>query len=56
MKYMGQFWSSSGYAIYNTHYTHTTYAPIFSSSLIFYEVKDIGSYLFSASVRCLKDK
>ena len=55
MRNKGQFWSSSGYSTDNTHYTRSTYGPSFNSSLIFYEVKDIGRYLFSASVRCVKD-
>jgi uncharacterized protein (TIGR02145 family) len=50
-------WSSSGYDGNATHYTRTTYAPCFNSSLVFFETAaDWKGDLFSvASVRCIKD-
>jgi uncharacterized protein (TIGR02145 family) len=50
-------WSSSGYDRYATHYTRTTYAPGFNSSLLFFETAaDWIADIFSvASVRCVKD-
>ena len=50
-------WSSSGYNGNATHYTRTTYAPGFNSSLLFFETAAgwEGGLFSVASVRCVKD-